>query len=189
MTKALINNLSCSNYSPARLFFGYSIWLLLIPPVSAFFGTYYYGWSLGISDPIRLSLSESVAISIFYTLAIITGFLTTAFVIKWMSAVYAPKATLKDAFAVVTVVTTPIMLAGVAHLYPSVLFHVIVLSPVFAWSGYLLFYSIPILLKTDYDRGIFMGCAVLGYLVTAGISLLGVSAIAWVYGIGPNLAV
>ncbi|VVM19401.1 hypothetical protein BSPWISOXPB_1018 [uncultured Gammaproteobacteria bacterium] len=71
-----------------------------------------------------------------------------------MSAVYAPKATLNGAFAVVTVVTTPIMLAGIAHLYPSLLFHVIVLPPVFALSGYLLFTSIPLLLKTDYDRGI-----------------------------------
>jgi hypothetical protein len=57
----------------------------------------------------------------------------------------APKATLNGAFAVVTVITTPIMLAGVAHLYPSLLFHVIVLPPVFALSGYLLFTSIPLL--------------------------------------------
>jgi hypothetical protein len=52
-----------------------------------------------------------------------------------MSAVYAPKATLNGAFAVVTIITTPIMLAGVAHLYPSLLFHVIVLPPVFVeWT-------------------------------------------------------
>jgi hypothetical protein len=73
------------------------------------------------------------------------------------------------AFAVVTVITTPIMLAGVAHLYPSLLFHVIVLPPVFALSGYLLFTSIPLLLKTDYDRGIFMGCSLFGFISTAGI--------------------
>ncbi len=189
MTKSVIKHLAESDYSPAQLFFGYSIWLGLIPPISAFFGTYFYGWSLGISDPIRLSLPESIAISIFYALALIAGFLVTAFVIKWMAKVYAPNATLKDAFAVVSVVGTPIMVAGVVHLYPSVLFHIIVLSPVFAWSCYLLFSSIPILLKTDYDRGVFMGCAILGYLVTAFLALLGVSAIAWVYGIGPNLGV
>ncbi|SMN02060.1 hypothetical protein SPONN_377 [uncultured Candidatus Thioglobus sp.] len=52
-----------------------------------------------------------------------------------------------------------------------------------------MFTSIPILLKTDYDRGIFMGCALLGFVVTAGVSLLGASTVAWVNGIGPNLGV
>ncbi|SFV86644.1 probable membrane protein YPO2362 [hydrothermal vent metagenome] len=189
MIQKSIKYLANSQYSPAQLFFGFSFWLILIPPVSAFFGMYYYGWSLGISDPIRLPLTESIAISIFYFLALIAGFLITALTIKWMSAVYAPKATLKDAFAVVTVVTTPIMLGGIVHLYPSMLFHVIVLSPIFILSSYLIFASIPILLKTDYDRGIFMGCSLFGFISTAGISLLGISAIAWVNGIGPNLGV
>jgi hypothetical protein len=34
-----------------------------------------------------------------------------------------------------------------------------------------------------------MGCSLFGFISTAGISLLGISAIAWVYGIGPNLGV
>ncbi|MDC9714797.1 MAG: Yip1 family protein [Gammaproteobacteria bacterium] len=189
MIQTTIERLAQSEYSPAKLFFGFSIWLILIPPVSAFYGMHYYGWSLGISDPIRLSLTQSIAIAIFYFLALVVGFFVTALTIKWMSTVYAPKATLKDSFAVVTVVTTPIMLGGIAHLYPSILFHVIVLSPIFALSGYLLFASIPVLLKTDYDRGIFMGCSLFGFISTAGISLLGISAIAWVHGIGPNLGV
>ena len=189
MIQKTIERLVSAEYSSAKLFFGFSIWLILIPPVSAFFGMHYYGWSLGISDPIRLSIVQSLSIAIFYFLALVAGFFITALIIKWMSAVYAPKATLNGAFAVVTVVTTPIMLAGVAHLYPSLLFHVIVLPPVFALSGYLLFTSIPLLLKTDYDRGIFMGCSLFGFISTAGISLLGLSAIAWVHGIGPNLGV
>jgi len=189
MVKAFINKFAKSNYSSAELFFGISFWLMLIPPISAFFGTYYMGWSMNFEDPIRLSLVESVAISIFYGLALIIGYLMMVFVIKWMSSVYAPNATLRDAFAVTTVTTTPIMLAGIAHLYPSILFHVIILSPIFALSAYLLFASIPVLLKTDYDKGIFMGCALFGFISTAGVSLLGISIISWVNGIGPNLGV
>lgn len=189
MIKATIERLAQAEYSPAKLFFGFSIWLILIPPVSAFFGAYYTGWSMNFEAPTHLSFVQSISIAIFYGLALIVGFLIMAFVIQWMANVYAPKATLKDAFAVTTVATTPIMLAGIAHLYPSVLFHIIVLSPIFVLSGYLLFTSIPILLKTDYDRGIFMGCALLGFVVTAGVSLLGASTVAWVNGIGPNLGV
>jgi len=189
MVKAFINKFAKSNYSSAELFFGISFWLMLIPPISAFFGTYYTGWSMNFEEPIRLSLVESVAISIFYGLALIIGYLMMVFVIKWMSSVYAPNATLRDAFAVTTVTTTPIMLAGIAHLYPSILFHIIILSPIFALSAYLLFASIPVLLKTDYDKGIFMGCALFGFISTAGVSLLGISIISWVNGIGPNLGV
>jgi hypothetical protein len=189
MIQTTIKRLAQLEYSPAKLFFGFSFWLILIPPVSAFFGTYYYGWSMGVSDPIRFTLLESIIISIVYGFALIIGFLITTLVIKWLSTIYAPKATLKDAFVVVTVTTTPIMLAGIAHLNPSMLFHVIVLSPIFLLSGYLLFTSIPVLLKTDFDRGIFIGCAVLGYLVTAFLSLLTITIIAWVNGLGPNLGV
>lgn len=189
MIQSSIKRLADSQYSPAQLFFGFSVWLILIPPISAFYGTYYYGWSLGIGDPIRLSLPESIAIAVFYALALMAAWFITAFIIKWMATIYAPKATLKDAFAVVTVVTTPIMLGGVAHLYPSVLFHIIVLSPIFALSGYLLFASIPVLLKTDYDRGVFMGCSLLGYVVTGFLCFLGIVTTAWVQGIGPNLGV
>lgn len=189
MVQIIIKRLADSQYSPAQLFFGFSVWLILIPPISAFYGTYYYGWSLGIGEPIRLSLSESIAISIFYALALMLAWFITAFIVKWMAAIYAPKATLKDAFAVVTLITTPIMLGGIAHIYPSVLFHIIVLSPIFALSGYLLFASIPVLLKTDYDRGVFMGCSLLGYVVTGFLCFLGIVTIAWVQGIGPNLGV
>lgn len=189
MIKGFISHLSRSEYSSTQLFFSYSIWLILIPPISAFFGSYYYGWSLGVGDPIRLSLPESVIISIFYALALMAAWFVTAFVIKWMSTIYAPRATLKDAFLVVTVVTTPIMLGGFAHLYPAILFQIIVLSPIFALSGYLLFASIPILLKTDYDRGVFMGCSLLTYVVTGFLCFLGIVSIAWVNGIGLNLGV
>lgn len=189
MIQTSIRYLANSHYSPAQLFFGFSFWLILIPPVSAFFGTHYFGWSLGVGDPIILSTETSVIISIFYALSLMAGFFISAFVIKWMATVYAPKATLKDAFAVVTIISSPIMIGGLAHLYPSVLFHVAILSPIFILSGYLLFISIPVLLKTDYERGIFMGCSVLGYVATAFLCFLGISATAWVQGIGPNLGV
>ena len=170
-------------------FLKYSLWLGFIPPVSAFFGTYLYGWPLGVLEPIRLTFEQAFSVSIFYAIALLAGFFATAFVIKWMAKVYASKASLKDCFMVVSVSGAPIMLGGIAHLYPSILFHIIILSPVFAFSCYLLFTSIPIFLKTNQDKGIFMGCAVLGYLVTAFLSLLGLSVISWVHGIGPNLGI
>lgn len=189
MIQKNIQRLADSQYSPAQLFFGLSLWLILIPPIGAFLGMHYYGWSSGISDPIRLSLTESITVAIFYFLALVAGFLITALAIKWMSVTYAPKATFKDAFAVVTVATMPIMLGGIAHLYPSILFHVIILPPIFILSGYLIFTSIPVLLKTDSDGGFFMGCSLFGFISTVGVSLLGVIAIAWVNGIGLNLGV
>ncbi|WXU00385.1 MAG: hypothetical protein Ctma_1100 [Catillopecten margaritatus gill symbiont] len=189
MIQASIKHLADSQYSPVQLFFRFSFWLILIPPISAFYGSYHAGWSLGIGDPIHLSLTESIAIGIFYAVALIGAWFVTALIIKWMSTIYAPDATLKDAFAVVTVVTTPIMVGGFAHLYPSILFHIIVLSPIFALSGYLLFASIPVLLKTDYDRGVFMGCSLLGYVVTGFLCFLGIVTTAWVQGIGLNLGV
>ncbi|MGI9311825.1 MAG: Yip1 family protein [bacterium] len=181
--------LARSRQTPARLFFGYALWIGLIPPVSAFFGTWRHGWPLGVAEPIAVSPPEALAIAALYALALIVGFLATALVIKWMAATYAEQADLRGCFAVVAVAGTPIMLGGVAHLYPSILLHIIILAPVFAFSAYLLFAAIPPLLRTNRDRGVLMGCAVLGFLVTAFLSLLGLSAILWVHGVGPDLGV
>lgn len=185
----VIDFLANNNYSPSQIFFGYALWICLIPPISAFFGTYNYGWPLGVAEPIILSFEQALIIAIFYAFALIAGFLSTALVIKWMSSTYATDASLKDSFSVVSLAITPIMLGGVLHFYPNILLHIFVLAPIFAWSVYLLFVGIPTLLKTDQEQGVMMGCSVLTYLVTAFLGLLGLSAILWVYGVGPSLGV
>lgn len=128
-------------------------------------------------------------IAIFYAIALMIGFISTAIILKWMSAIYAKKANLKDCFVLVSVAGTPIVVGGLVHLYPNILLQIIILTPMFAWSAYLLFAAIPTLLKTDKDRGFFMGCSILIYLGVVFLSLLGLTSILWVNGIGPNLGV
>ncbi len=185
----IIKQLAGAGYSSRRWFFGYSLWIGLIPPVCAFFGTWRYGWPLGVAEPLVLSFSEALTIALLYAVVLIAGFLSTVAVVKWMAATYTEEAGLDGCFGVVSVAGTPIMLGGVAHLYPNILFHILALAPLFALSTYLLFISIPVLLKTNQDRGIFMGCAVLGYLVATFLALLGLSVFLWVNGIGPDLGV
>ena len=185
----LFERIATARYSSRRWFFGYALWIGLVPPVCALFGMWRFGWPLGAAKPIALSFENAALIAAVYATALIVGFLSAVLMMKWMASTYAERADLSGCFAVAALAGTPIMLGGVLHLYPDILLHIIILAPVFAFSSYLLFAAIPPLLHTDRERGVLMGCALLGFLVSAFLTLLGLSVVLWVHGVGPTLGV
>jgi hypothetical protein len=83
----------------------------------------------------------------------------------------------------------PLILASIAHLYPSVFFNLLVIIPAMIWSVYLLYTGIPVALNTPPERGMLMASAVVGWLLVAAVSLLGLSMALWTNGVGPLLGV
>ena len=73
------------------------------------------------------------------------------------------------------------------HLYPHVFLNVLVLVPTLIWSMYLLYRGLPVALRIDPRRGMLMASALIAYLLVAAVSLLGLTVMLWVHGIGPRL--
>jgi hypothetical protein len=70
-----------------------------------------------------------------------------------------------------------------------VFINVLVLIPTLIWSMYLLYKGLPVVLKISPERGMLMASALIGYLLVALVSLLGLTVALWGRGIGPSLGV
>jgi hypothetical protein len=173
--------------SSARAFFGAALWLGLCPPLFAYVGTTLFGWRLGV-DPLFLPPRTVLAIAAAYFALLLVGFLSTAFVARWMSDTYGADGSFQRCIALVTLVGTPLTIGSVVHLYPNAFVNVLVLVPTLIFSMYLLYRGLPVVLKTDPGRGMLMASSLIAYLLVSWVTLLGITAVLWSRGIGPQVA-
>ena len=106
-----------------------------------------------------------------------------------MAATYGARHSLGIHLAMITVVGAPLAIGSIIHLYPDIFINILVLVPVLIWSMYLLYRGLPIVLHTTPERGMLMASSLIGYLLVALVSLLGITVVLWIYGMGPSMGV
>jgi hypothetical protein len=70
-----------------------------------------------------------------------------------------------------------------------VFINILILIPTMIWSMYLLFTGVPLVLEITPEKGMLMASSLVGWLLVAAVSLLGLSMGLWTMGIGPFLGV
>ena len=115
--------------------------------------------------------------------------MTTALISRWMADTYGANASFGRHVALITIVGEPLAVASVAHLFPDVFLNALVLIPTTIWAMYLLYTGIPLALDIPPERGMLMASSLVGWLLVAAVSLLGISMSLWTLGIGPLLGV
>lgn len=173
--------------SAGAVFFGASLWLGIAPPVFAFIGASQFGWNVGVVEPIFLPTQALLGISLAYFAALLSGFASAALVSQWMATTYGAQRSLGAHLALITVAGAPLALGSIVHLYPHVMINVVVLVPMLIWSLYLLYWGLPIALKTNRERGMLMASSLVAFLLVAAVSLLGLTVVLWTNGIGPRI--
>lgn len=186
---AVFAELAEARPEPHVIFFRYVVWLAVIPPVFAYIGASTFGWRVGAATPIYVEPGQLAIISIAYFFLLLFGFVSTAVVAQWMATTYGARHSLGIHFALVTIIALPLAVGSVMHLYPHVFINVLILIPVLIWSMYLLYKGLPIVLKINPQRGMLMASALIGYLLVAAVSLLGLSVALWAHGLGPSLGI
>ncbi|MBL4819484.1 MAG: DUF1282 family protein [Gammaproteobacteria bacterium] len=187
--KAVFESLADSEPAPVKIFTRYSMWLLMLPPLFSWIGAYSFGWRLGADEPLQLTTTTLTVISLGYFLTLLFGFVTTAIISRWMAVTYGANTNPGLHAALITIVGQPLALASAAHLFPDVFFNLIVMIPVTIWSMYLLYTGIPIVLSIPPERGMLMASSLVGWLLVAVVSLLGLTVGLWTTGFGPLLGV
>ena len=187
--KIVFDELAEIQPSPIAVFFKVALWFGILPPLFAFIGTVNFGWRLGAVEPIYLSKFVLISISLAYFFALLVGFISTSIVSQWMASTYDARKSLGIHFAMITIVGAPLAIGSVIHLYPDVFINILVLVPVLIWSMYLLYRGLPIVLHTTPERGMLMASSLIGYLLVALVSLLGITVVLWSYGLGPSMGV
>jgi len=182
--KAVFETLAAAEPSAPKVFFGFALWLGLLPPVFAYFGTMQFGWRLGV-EPVFLPRATVLAICAAYFVALLFGFLSSAVVARWMAVTYDASQSLGRCLALMAIVGAPLAVGSIVHLYPHAFFNVLVLVPVLIWCMYLLYRGLPVVLGTGPNRGVLMASALIAYLFVAFVSLLGITVALWGSGMGP----
>lgn len=163
--------------------------MLLLPPLFSCIGGVTFGWRLGASEPLRLELEQGVIVSFFYLLSLCFGFFSTVVIARWMGHTYGAEAPLSVYFSFFVVVCAPLSVASIAHLFPHVFFNVLVLIPALIWCMMLLYRGLPVVLQIPPERGMLMSSALVGWLLVAAVSLLGLSMGLWTVGLGPAIRI
>ncbi|MGE0029687.1 MAG: Yip1 family protein [Steroidobacteraceae bacterium] len=182
--KKVFEAVAAADPSAPKVFFGFALWLGLLPPLFAYFGTMQFGWRLGV-EPVFLPRSTVLAICAAYFAALLFGFLSGAVVARWMAVTYDASQSLGRCLALMAIVGAPLAVGSVVHLYPHGFFNILVLVPVLIWCMYLLYRGLPVVLGTGPNRGMLMASALIAYLFVAFVSLLGITVALWGSGIGP----
>lgn len=181
--------LSSNEPSPIGVVFRYSIWLLVLPPAFSLIGAANFGWRLGAAEPLMLSRQALLFVSAGYFLVLVFGLLSTAIISRWMASTYGASTALGRHVALVTIVGEPLAVASLAHLFPDVFVNILIMIPTMIWSMYLLYKGIPIALGISSEKGMLMASSLVGWLLVAAVSLLGISMSLWTLGVGPLLGV
>jgi Yip1 domain len=181
--------LSRTEPSPLGVMFRYSIWLLVLPPIFSLIGAANFGWRLGAPEPLILSTQALMLVSAGYFLVLVFGLFSTALISSWMAATYGADTGIGRHVALITIVGEPLAVGSLAHLFPDVFVNILIIIPTMIWSMYLLYKGIPIALGITPEKGILMASSLVGWLLVAAVSLLGLSMMLWTVGVGPLLGV
>ena len=185
----VFEELSETRPDPHVIFFKYLVTLALLPPVFSYIGAANFGWRIGAAQPVYLAGGDLVILSIIYFFVLLFGFVSTAMVAQWMAATYGARQSLGIHFAMVVIVAAPLVAGSVIHLFPHIFINVLVLIPTLMWSMFLLYRGLPVVLKISPERGMLMASALIGYLLVAAVSFLGLTVALWGRGIGPSIGV
>ena len=181
--------LSQTDPSPIGVMLRYSIWLLVLPPLFSFIGAANFGWRLGASEALRLPMDALILVSSGYFVVLVFGLFSTALISRWMGATYGASNSLGRHVALITIVGEPLAVGSLAHLYPDVFINILIIIPTMIWSMYLLYKGVPIALGITSEKGVLMASSLVGWLLVAAVSLLGLSMMLWTVGVGPLLGV
>lgn len=172
--------------SIGKTYLSFIIFLAAIPPVSGYFGTTIFGWEFGAREAIKLSSESALQIAVAYYLVILVGIFSMGYMIHWMARTYDTHQPLSRCITLAAFIATPMMLVGVFTLMPILWLNFIVGLPALAYTVYLLYTGIPIMMEIPEEKGFLFSSAVLAVGLVALVFLLAATAFLWGSGFAPQ---
>jgi hypothetical protein len=171
--------------SGARSPVGHVFILALIPTISGYIGTTLVGWRIGVGEPIRITSDSAFAIAIIYYLALLVGVFSIGWVIHLLGKAYEVVRPLSLCIALAAYTATPLFLIGLMEVYPVLWLNMLMGLPALAYTVYLLYTGLPIMMEIPTERGFLYSSAVLAVGLIALVSMLGMTALLWGMGLQP----
>ena len=141
----------------------------MIPAICGYYAAAHIGWSIGAGDPIKLTQQSALLMSIGMYAAIICGVFALAYLIHWMAKTFDSTPNFTQSLELAAYTATPILMSGISALFPELWFVVVVGLGALAYSVYLLYSGVPIMMNIPEEKGFIYASSV----VTCGLVLIG----------------
>ncbi|MDH3759586.1 MAG: YIP1 family protein [Gammaproteobacteria bacterium] len=164
---------------------GFVFILAAIPAISGYIGTTQVGWRIGVGEPIRITGESAISIAIIYYLALVVGVFTIGWVIHLLGKAYEVVRPLPLCIALAAYTATPLFLIGIMEVYPVLWLNMLLGLPALAYTVYLLYSGLPIMMEIPAERGFLYSSAVLAVGLVSLVTLLGMTALLWGMGLQP----
>ncbi|MGB0865547.1 MAG: Yip1 family protein [Granulosicoccaceae bacterium] len=178
-------NVHDQSLSIKEVYVPYLVLLAAIPAVCIFLGGSQVGWTIGDGDATRLTVGSAAFVGIATYFALLVGIFLLGYSIHWMSKTYGVEPSLDKCVAFAALVISPMMLAGVIAVYPSLWIYMLVFLVALAYSVYLLYGGLPIVLGITQEQGFVYSSAILTVGLVMFVALLGTTVVVWSNGLGP----
>ncbi len=159
--------------------------LAAIPAVFGYLGTTQIGWQIGAREAVKLTPDSALTIAILFYITILVAIFTIGALIHWMGKTYGSKQPLPQCVALSAYTATPLLLIGVMLLYPVLWLNLLIGLPALAYTVYLLYSGVPIMMNIPKERGFLFASAVLAVGLVMLVGVLAATVILWSTGVGP----
>ena len=164
---------------------GHVLVLALIPAISGYIGTTQVGWRIGVGEPIRITGDSAMSIAIIYYIALLVGIFSVGWVIHLLGKAYEVQKPLPLCIALAAYTATPLFLIGLMQVYPVLWLNMLMGLPALAYTVYLLYSGLPIMMEIPTERGFLYSSAVLAVGLVALVAMLAMTALLWGMGLQP----
>ena len=179
-------NIRDERCSIGKCYCSYVFLMAAIPPISGYIGTTAFGWEIGAREAVKLSSESALFIAIAFYLVMLVGVFSMGAMIHWMGQTYGAKQPLSRCITMASFTATPLFLVGLVELLPILWLNFVVGLPALAYSVYLLYLGVPIMMEVSEERGFLFSSAVLAVGLVVLVSMLAATAILWGNGFAPQ---
>ncbi|MAG75608.1 MAG: hypothetical protein CL811_02505 [Colwelliaceae bacterium] len=158
----------------------------LIPSICGYYAAAHIGWSIGANDPIRLTESSAMIMSVGMYFALVLGVFALAYLIHWMAKTFDSDPTWTQSLELAAYTATPLLMVGVTALFPVLWFVVCAGIAAICYSVYLLYSGVPIMMNIPEEEGFIYSSSVVTCGLVLLVTIMAASAIMWSMGFGPE---
>lgn len=158
----------------------------LIPSICGYYAAAHIGWTIGAGDPIKLTSTSAMIMSVAMYFALIVGVFALAYLIHWMAKTFDSSPDFTQSLELAAYTATPLLMVGIAALYPVLWFFVCAGLVALTYSVYLLYSGVPIMMNIPEEKGFIYASSVVTCGLVLLVSIMAASAILWSMGLGPE---
>lgn len=158
----------------------------LIPAICGYYAAAHIGWTIGVGDPIKISQSSAQLMAIAMYCALVVGVFALAYLIQWMAKTFDSTPSFIQSLELAAYTATPMLMVGVAALFPVLWFVALAGLAAVCYSVYLLYSGVPIMMNIPEEKGFIYSSSVVTCGLVLLVAIMAFSAVMWTMGFGPE---